>query len=283
MDSGFTLAVGVVPISISAVWGMGRSLSIRPHRQRQIRVRTDHLCMWEQPMSPMQIVGNEFFKQLHRAITNVHYYGPMTERYEDYALRQQIATVALLIIGLLMAAYPWARAAISKAKKKAITPKSEGPPAEPTAESLEQATLQSEVKALVWGFFIAGIGFVIGMLPFATKAERFSSLNEEWTSLRIRIEHTEKEFYSLDKSGTVPPYIKDQLAQITTQGDLLVARDKSKPDKALANDAWEDANEILYGQGVRTKKQAEDKLAELETQHKLPIWPFPKAETKPRT
>jgi hypothetical protein len=214
-------------------------------------------------MSDFQIVGNEFFHQLHRAVTNVQYYNALAGKYDSRALYQSISAAICLIFGLLVAAYPWARRAIAKAKEK-------------QGADVEAIVLGAEVRALVWGFGIAAIGFIIGLVPFGTWATKYGQLSDEWTGVRMRVESAEKRLYAVtDRKGVVPEHLKDELADVTRYGDLLVSRDKDEPDKTLLKDSWERTNEIIYGDGIRTKEQAEEKFAELQKQKRIPIWPFP--------
>jgi hypothetical protein len=222
-------------------------------------------------MTDFQTLANRLYAEVYRDIANTHYYEYLAGRWENRAIAADVISCLMILSGLVIAAWPWASKVFPKFTREEI-------------EKAEKITRAAFIRSLIASTVVAAAAIVLFLLPFNKWSVRYQSMVSEWSNLRNQAGRLEDSLHALKDKANVPQYFKDETTAIEQHGNALVAQIKEKDDADAYKYALEQTNQFFYGEGIKTKEEAEKDWEKRLAKHLPPARQFaPNPSTLPKS
>jgi gas vesicle protein len=222
-------------------------------------------------MDTYNAIADRLFTELYRDICNIHYYQKLAGQFQHYAEVSNVVNGILIVIGIVLAAWPWAPRIIPKMTRAELA-------------KADETSRKSTMKSLLAAALIGAAGAAIFLLPFSSKAARYDKMVADWVQLRTKVEGLETQLRELKDKKDVPQYLRDETKTAEQEGTKLAGEIKETDNETFKSEAIAETNEFFYGEGIKTKKEAEDDYVRRKQMGLPParqFTPKPKADPAP--
>jgi len=196
-------------------------------------------------MDAYNALADRLFTELYRDICNIHYYQKLAGQWQGYADASNVVNGILIVVGIVLAAWPWAPRLIPKLTREDLA-------------KADEATRKATIKSLCAAALIGAATVAMFALPFGKRADSYEKMVTKWVDLRKDVEGLEAQLRDLKDKKVVPQYLADEAKRTEERGTALAGEIKETDNEAFKQAAIVETNEFFYGDGIKTKKQAED-------------------------
>jgi hypothetical protein len=126
-----------------------------------------------------------------------------------------------------------------------------------------------------WLLFVASValslfGVVVLVADTGSMAAEHRVLKVQWGSVKADLAELRSHLLEMKSGQPITPEITAQVDAARRRENALVQCETDGVDKDLTDRIWGDANEILYGKDIRTKKQIKETFEKAEKAGETP-------------
>jgi hypothetical protein len=225
---------------------------------------------------------------LHGAYQNQFYHQKMAEIWLASITNYRILGITLIILGLAPILYTFRRTSPKKTERKRVPSDLKlslpsNPKIRPIAVLVFRAWFEVRFRLAkirpIWRNVFALALSIVGGIIFVKQSDGMYTehhiLYIQWVGLTTEIQSLRNKLLDLPSDKQVAPDMIADLQSFQRRMKDLYKSETDVVDKSQQIVAWEDANQQLYGDHVRTQEQADRAYAEQELQGRIPVRPKP--------
>jgi hypothetical protein len=240
-------------------------------------------------MTDADLIYNSTVRQtwdaLHGAFQNQFYHQMMAEQWSSSILMYRIAAVVLVILGIAPILVTFRR----QTKKDRLPARWNFPAPKNKflrliivliLRAFHWLSMPFRRARIQWRNVVALALAIIGGILFVRTTDgmyvEHHLLNVQWIGITDELQQIRNKVLDLPDNAPVTPEMRAQVTTLQRRSKDLLKCETDALNEVVQKKAWEDANEHLYGIGVRTKQQVVDAFAAQKSKGRIPVRPKPK-------
>ncbi len=188
----------------------------------------------------------DVWQLLHKAVVNHLYNQEMATNWAWWNSVYALIASLLLITGLALSLWP-----------------------QPTKEKSGEKRGRIIVTSIL-SVVLAMSSMVIFIWTSDDKEVEHRLLNNQWLGLKSELEELRSELHTLPDGDPVSLELRAQVSAIRKRSTDLIRSETDAVDQVRLDEAWADANEVLYGKGIRTAEQAKVEYDRKKAEGQIP-------------